>query len=178
MNPVILASGMKALEKIDFKKTAMYVGGALLLIIMVLVVRKMIKKAKEDKKDEDYLQLVEDSIVVTDLSYSEIDYQSMAKALEQHFADTGLSGGWQGVNQKGIYEVMERMKTNADIEKLIAVYGKRPAKDISFAGPLFAGLVKEKEYTLNAAMSSLLTNGERKKVNEILKENGLTYKFS
>lgn len=169
---------LELISKIDIKKTAMYVGGALLLIILFLVVRKMIKKSKAEKRDEDYLNLVNESIVVSDLTYNEVEYQTMANSLEQHFNDTGLSGGWFGVNQKGVYEVMKQMKSNADVQKLIDVYGKRPAKDISIAGPMFAGLVKEKDYMLPEAMSQLLTNGERKKVNEILTENGVTFQFN
>lgn len=174
----------KAIEfisKIDIRKTAMYVGGVLLLIVLFLVARRMIRKAKAERRaeerDEDYLNLVEKNVVVSDLTYADVEYHTMANSLEQYFNDTGLSGGWYGVNQKGIYDIMEKMKSNADIQRLIEVYGKRPAKDISFAGPLFAGMVKEKDYTLPEAMAILLTNGERRKVNKILEENGLTFYF-
>lgn len=173
MNPKYL----EILNKVDVKKTAMYVGGALLLIALFLVVRKMIRKAKNDRRDDDYLDLVNKGVDTAALSYTEVEYQTMATSLECHFADTGLSGGWHGVNRQGVYDVMKQMRTNADVQKLIDVYGKRPAKDISMAGPLFSGLVKEKEYMLPEAMAQLLTNGERKKVNAILEENGVTFQF-
>lgn len=168
---------LELISKIDVKKTAMYVGGVMLLIVLFLVARRMIRKAKAEKRDEDYLNLVEENIDVPNLTYTDVEYHTLANSLEQHFNDTGLSGGWYGVNQRGVYDIMEKMKSDADIHKLIDVYGVRPAKDISFAGPLFAGLVKEKDYKLPDAMTALLTNGERRNVNDILEKNGLTFSF-
>lgn len=167
----------KIVEKTDVKKTAMYVGAALLLVLLYFVVRKKIKEYKEDKKDEKYLNLIEETIVTSDLSYSEAEYHTMANALEEYFGDTGLSGGMLGVNQKGVYDVMKRLKNNSDLEKLSVVFGVRKFKDISFWSPMFAFAAKEKNYNLASAMAQLLTNGERHKVNDILKENGITIQY-
>lgn len=171
MNPMLVA---KVIEKVDVKKTAMYIGGALLLVILFLYVRKKIREAKEDRRDDEYLQLVQNSVTATDLNYSDAEYLAMADALEQYFGDTGLSAGLLGVNQKGVYSVMEKMKSNSDLSRLEVVFAKRNLKDLSIASPMFSALVKAKPYTLNEAMTQLLTTGELKKVNKILAKNGLT----
>ena len=177
MNPLLITAGVKAVEKINFKKTALYVGVALAVIALFFYIRKKVKEYKAEKKDEDYIKTVEGDIVSSGLSYSESEYLAMADSLEQHFGDTGLSAGFLGVNQKGVYEVMRRMKSNSDINKLQVVFGVRKFKDLSLLSPMLASLAKEKDYTLVEAVTQLLTSGERKKVNEILAENGLTYQF-
>lgn len=166
------------MKKVDVKKAAFYIGVFLLLVILALAVRRMIRKVKAESKDDDYLDLVSENIVTANLSYSEVDYATMADALEQHFSDTGVSGGMFGVNQKGIYEIMGRMKTNDDVHKLIEVFGTRDFKDVSMTGAMFSFLVKERTCTLPEAITYMLTNGERRKVNDILEKNGLTYKFN
>ena len=166
------------LKNVNVKKTAIYVGGALLLVIMALYVRKKIREAKAEKKTENYLKLVQQGVTVSDLSYSEADYLSMADALYQHFSDTGLSAGFLGVNQKGVYGIMEMMHSDSDISQLEVAFGERKLKDLSLWGPAFSFLAKAKPYTLNEAMVQLLTNGERKKVNEILEKNGLKKRYN
>lgn len=165
------------IKDVNIRKAAMYVGGALILIILFLYVRKKVREAKEENRTDDYLKLVEDNIVSSDLNYSQADYQTMANTLYQHFSDTGLSAGFLGVNQKGVYDVMSRLKSDSDYNQLAVAFGSRKLKDLSIAGTTLAFLVREKPYTLTDAMTQLLTNGERKKVNKILKGNGLTIEF-
>lgn len=177
MDAKLIQSALSVAGQLNLKKIVMYAGGAMLLVIMALVVKKKIKEYKAEKKDDDYLKLVADSVVASDASYSEAEYYSMADALEQHFSDTGLSAGFLGVNQKGVYDVMRRMKSNTDIGKLEVAFGVRNFKDYSIVSPALGFLVKEKAYKLNEALTQLLTNGERREVNEILKENGVTYQY-
>lgn len=177
MNTSILTSALNIAEKIDIRKIAVYVAVALAIVVLFFYGRKKVKEYKAEKKDEDYIKTVEGDIVASGLSYSESEYLAMADSLEQHFGDTGLSAGFLGVNQKGVYDVMRRMKTSSDVQKLEVAFGVRRFKDLSITSPAFAFLAKEKDYTLNEAMTQLLTNGERREVNEILQESGITRQF-
>ena len=47
MNPLVAT---QLLKNINVKKTAMYVGGALVLVLLILYVRKKIDEAQEAKK--------------------------------------------------------------------------------------------------------------------------------
>lgn len=174
MNPLMMTQLAK---NVNVKKIMMYAGGALALVIMALYVRKKIREAKEEKRTENYLNLVQQGVTVTDLNYGEVDYLSMAESLYQHFSDTGLSAGILGVNQKGVYSVMEMMKSDSDLSQLEVAFGERYLKDLSLWSPAMSFLAKEKPYTLHEAMVQLLTNGERKKVNKILEKNGLTKRY-
>lgn len=165
-----------ALRKIDLQKTSLYVGGALLLVILLLVVRKMIRKAKAERKDEELQELVEKAVVDSELSYPEAQYVTMADSLESYLAARGFDGGLLGADQAGVYDIMGMMYSDADIYKLINVFGTRQLKDKSLI--LIVDWLKPKQdYNLPGAIAAMLTKGERRKVNEILRENGLTYQF-
>lgn len=158
---------LELISKIDIKKTAMYVGGALLLITLFLVVRKMIKKYQAEKKDEEYQKMIASSVNTSDLTYNEADYMTMAETLLSYLSDT--RAGWAGVDEDGIFDVMGRMKTDSDIYKLINAFGKQEIRK--------RWQTKTEEYTLPGAIAYFLDQGERDEVNEILAENGLTYRF-
>lgn len=158
---------LELISKIDIKKTAMYVGGALLLIALFLVVRKMIKKYQAEKKDEEYQKMIASSVNTSDLTYNEADYMTMAETLLSYLSDT--RAGWAGVDEDGIFDVMGRMKTDSDIYKLINAFGKQEIRK--------RWQTKTEEYTLPGAIAYFLDQGERDEVNEILAENGLTYRF-
>jgi len=158
---------LELISKIDIKKTAMYVGGALLLIALFLVVRKMIKKYQAEKKDEEYQKTIASSVNTSDLTYNEADYMTMAETLLSYLSDT--RAGWAGVDEDGIFDVMGRMKTDSDIYKLINAFGKQEIRK--------RWQTKTEEYTLPGAIAYFLDQGERDEVNEILAENGLTYRF-
>ncbi|MBQ8761349.1 MAG: hypothetical protein IJZ06_08020 [Bacteroidales bacterium] len=171
MNPKYL----EILNKVDVKKTAMYVGGALLLIALFLVVRKMIRKAKEEAAVDELMDKYEEASGVEPLTYPEVEYSTMADSIYTHLHASVLSlnGGFTGVNQKGVYDVMSRMKKDVDVYKLISVYGVREYKKPGYfyiSGRPSAGLP--------ATLLDVMTRGEIKEINEILKENGLTYQFS
>lgn len=158
---------LELISKIDIKKTAMYVGGALLLIALFLVVRKMIKKYQAEKMDEEYQKMIASSVNTSDLTYNEADYMTMAETLLSYLSDT--RAGWAGVDEDGIFDVMGRMKTDSDIYKLINAFGKQEIRK--------RWQTKTEEYTLPGAIAYFLDQGERDEVNEILAENGLTYRF-
>lgn len=157
------------LKNINPKKAAYISAGVLLLIILALVVRKMIRKAKAEKRDEELQEIIEDSIIVPDLTYTEAQYVIMADNLKSYLGDKGLSGGFIGVNQAGVYDVMKMMKKDSDILKLINVFGKHSFRKMFTIGT--------EEYTLPGAITALMTRGEVKKINKIFEDNGLTYRF-
>ncbi|MBQ3594923.1 MAG: hypothetical protein II981_05900 [Bacteroidales bacterium] len=91
----------------------------------------------------------------------------MAETLLSYLSDT--RAGWAGVDEDGIFDVMGRMKTDSDIYKLINAFGKQEIRK--------RWQTKTEEYTLPGAIAYFLDQGERDEVNEILAENGLTYRF-
>lgn len=161
MNPKYL----EILNKVDVKKTAMYVGGALLLIVLYIYVRKKIMEYKADKKDEEYQRSVGKSIDSSVLTYNDADYLTMANALESYLADT--RAGWAGVDEDGIFNIMEKMKNNSDVAKLITAFGKRNLRK--------RWQTKTDEYDLPSALAYFLDQGERDEIEEIFETNGVTY---
>lgn len=172
MNPLLLT---EVLKNVNVKKTAMYVGGALLLIIMALYVRKKVNDAREERaeaqKIKEYNESIETAIAEGNLSYPVADYKIMADQVFMYLIEANpLNGGLLGVNQKGIYSIMEKMKTNADVYKLIEAFGVRELR------PPYK-LWGKQPHTLPTAFAEILFKGEREKVNEILTEKGLTVTF-
>lgn len=161
MNPKYL----ELLSKVDVKKTAMYVGGVLLLIVLYIYVRKKIKEYKADKKNEEYQKAVENSIDSSALTYKDADYLTMANSLEAYLADT--RAGWAGVDEDGIFNIMKKMKNNSDVAKLITAFGKRSLRK--------RWQTKTAEYDLPSALAYFLDQGERDEIEKIFKENGVTY---
>lgn len=166
MNPVYL----EMLKKVDVKKTAMYVGGALLLIILILYVRKKIKEAKAEKESEKIIEQYE-SISSPELrSYSDVEYKTLADSIYTHIHASVLSlnGGLTGVNQKGIYDVMSMMKTDDDFNMLVASYGTR-----EYRKPGYFYIGGRPKAMLPATLLDVMSRGEIKEINEILSKNGL-----
>lgn len=158
---------LKLANKVDIKKTAITIGVILLLVIIYLVIRKMIRKAKAEKQDEKLINVINDSVVTSNLTYTEAEYAIMAASLRTYFTDQ--NSGLLGIDQKGIYDVMGRMKTNDDVAIMIEKFGTiEYRKNFTFG---------KETYNLVEAMSKLLTAGERRQVNNILKENGVTFQF-
>ena len=168
MNPLLAATGMKALEKIDFNKVLTAIGGLLLLIVIVITIKKYQKKYKSESQQNSYLDSVSREIVTSNLSYGMSWYDgkavTLANALDASF---GNNGGWLGCDQKTVYEVMKEMKTRDDVIKLEEAFGTREL-NASF-------LKKKKPMLLREAIQNLMTTSEHKKVNKILKDNGIDY---
>lgn len=167
---------LELIKNVNVKKTAIYVGCVLLLIIMALYVRKKINEAKEEKaaaqKLQEYNQSIEAAIVEGGaLSYSEADYKIMADQLFVYLTEDGiLQGGLMGVNQKGIYAIMEKMNTDADVYKLIEAFGTRELR-----APY--ALWGKELHTLPSAFAEILFKSERNIINEILTQKGLKNPF-
>ena len=89
---------------------------------------------------------------------------TLANALDASF---GNNGGWMGCDQKTVYEVMKQLKTKDDVVQLEKSFGTRELNA--------SWLKKKKPMLLREAIQNLMTTKEHKKVNEILKENGIDY---
>ena len=50
MNPLLAATGMKALDKIDFNKVLAAIGGSLPVIVIVITIKKYQKKYKSESQ--------------------------------------------------------------------------------------------------------------------------------
>lgn len=168
MNPLLAASGMKALEKIDFNKVLAAIGGLLLVIVIVITIKKYKKKYKSESQQSSYLDSVSREIDTSNLSYGLTWYDgktvTLANALDASF---GNNGGWLGCDQKTVYEIMKELKTKDDVVQLEKSFGTRELNA--------SWLKKKKPMLLREAIQNLMTTKEHKKVNKILKENGIDY---
>lgn len=158
---------MKLANKVDLTKTAFAVGGLLLLVIMFLWVKKKIGEAKEKSKNDEYLKKINASIDGSSLRFSDVEYMTMSDSLYSYLSDT--RAGYAGVDEDGVYSVMERLRTDADIEKLIAVFGQKEIRR--------RWQTKSHIYTLPGAISALMSQKERNKINDILENNGIKFQF-
>lgn len=158
---------IKLAGKLDITKMAYTIGGILLIIIMVIYIRKKISEAKTEKKNAEYLNDIAASINASNLTYTSVEYQTMADSLYSYLSDT--RAGYAGVDEDGVYDIMSRLKTNDDVEKLIVVFGNKEIRKRWQA--------KSNIYTLPGAISALMSQKERDKINKRLEENGITFKF-
>ena len=158
---------MKLANKVDLTKTAFAVGGLLLLVIMFLWVKKKIGEAKAESQNAEYLKKMNASIDRSDLRFKDVEYQTMADSLFSYLSDT--RAGYAGVDEDGVYSVMERLKTDADVERIIVVFGSKEIRK--------RWQTKSHVYTLPGAISALMSQKERDKINDIFEKNGITFKF-
>lgn len=168
MNPLVAVAGTKALEKIDFNKIFAAMGGLLLVIVIVITIKKYQKKYKSEGQQSSYLDSVSREIDTYNLSYGQTWYDgkavTLANALDASF---GNNGGWLGCDQKTVYEIMKELKTKDDVVQLEKSFGTRELNA--------SWLKKKKPMLLREAIQNLMTTSEHKKVNNILKENGIDY---
>ena len=164
MNP---STVMKIASKVDVAKIAYTAGGVMLLIIMFLYIKKKLQESREEDKNNEYLRQIDASINDSDLRFSDVDYMTMSDSLYSYLSDT--RAGYAGVDEDGVYSVMERLRTDADIEKLIAVFGQKEIRR--------RWQTKSHIYTLPGAISALMSQKERNKINDILENNGIKFQF-
>lgn len=167
MNPLVF----KAVEKINWNKLIAAVAGLVVLIVIIIIIRKLKKKSAAEAANDAYLKLLTGNIATNNLSYDypawyEARAISLASALDASF---GNNGGLAGCDQKSVYEIMEQLRTKDDAMQLELSFGTRELNS--------SWLKKKKAMTLLQAIQELMTTREHKKVNEILKENGIEYSF-
>lgn len=156
---------MKALESLGKigRKTYILIGVAIVVIVAAaLVIRRK-------RKSEKNLKVIEEEVVQGNLSYAASQYSVFADGIESNLSDKGISAGLFGVNQKGVYEVFRKMKTDDDVKQLIVAFGTREFRKAYTFG--------KHDCTLPQALSLLMTTGEIREINKILKENNINYQF-
>ena len=100
--------------KIDRRAMA-YIGMAAAAAAVVTAAVIIVRRTRRKDASEEALQQIEASVQHENLTYSPEQYIVLADALEGHLSDNGLSGGLLGVNQKGVYEVFRKLKTDDDL---------------------------------------------------------------
>lgn len=147
----------------SWARGAVVVGGA---VVGYTVLNRLLKKEPEKQEPnaagDKLAQLAQMGIYP---NYSRAQLESFSNAIVQAIWDCGT-------DETAIYNVMRAMKNEADIYSLINVYGVREYKGC-FEN--FFGLVSR---SLSGAISSELDAGEKRKVNEILRGNGITFQFA
>lgn len=159
---------MKAIETLKSVngKTYMTIGLTVIVIVAaVLIIRRVRRKSESEKGIEE----VGKTIQTENLTYELPQYSTFADDIESNLSDKGITAGLLGVNQKGVYEVFGKMKTNDDVKQVIVAFGTRKFRKAYTFG--------RHDCTLSQALSLLMTTGEIRNINEILKENNITYQF-
>lgn len=175
---------MKLSKSIFKSDTAKYIyigAGVILAIVIVVWIVKKIRKSD----DEISLKKILKQIDGNNKSYSDAQYVTWAdemalylgaKPTDETVAAFGgpvgfslTSAGLYGVNQQGIYQIMDKMKTVDDVLALISAFGIRTIRK--------AWRWTSTTGNLNTFMSDFLTIAEKQEVNEILADNGVNYNF-
>ena len=137
-------------------KTLKLAGKWLLIIMLVMVVSILvyfgIKRLKKDNEEKSYQKEIDQQIKPANLTYTELEYKSMADMLY-----TAMKG--MGTDEDMIYSVFAKLKTEDDYLKLRSVFGIRDNEKLE---QWIAGEMNVKE---------------RKKLNDILEVNGISPKF-
>lgn len=137
-------------------------------IVAFFVIRKIWRKISESIDRKKLVEKMNQDIVETELSFSNAQYLQFAQSVYEALNDK-TSGFW-GVDQVKIYEVYRQMKNPSDILKLHDAFGTR---EIDTAWTMGA----DGSYTLAAALPRLLTKGQLRELNSILRENGVNFSY-
>ena len=73
------------------------------------------------------------------------------------------------MNQKGVYEVFRKLKTDDDLKRLYTAFGIRTFRKQFTIG--------RRELNMAQALGLLMTSGEVEVINDILSENGLNMRL-
>lgn len=138
----------------------------LLVLIMInnAIRRRRVSNIQEDNNLEE----------VQALTYHIKKYNDFARKLEAAFKNASSYNdttmvtptAWLGTKTEWVYEVFKEMKTREDILQLILAYGKRQT-NWWFSGAM----------TLIEAIDDELNDSEILKLNSIIKNNGINFKF-
>jgi hypothetical protein len=127
-----------------------------LIIAIYFTVNSAIKKIGEKQTEKQAGKEVNKS----NLTYSQSQYEAFADKLEDAVT-------YWGTDETAIYNVMDAMKTKDDILNLIAAFGTR----------MIYGFFSKEEMNLVTALNRDLKNKEIDRINNILANNGIDYKF-
>lgn len=93
--------------------------------------------------------------------------QSYADGQYNVFADSLYSAFiyWAGTDEDTIYSIMDKMKNNLDVSKLIQAFGTRRQEFTTM------------QYSLGAFITDEMGTSEVAKINQIFANKGITYRF-
>ena len=93
--------------------------------------------------------------------------QSYADGQYNVFADSLYSAFiyWAGTDEDTIYSIMDKMKNNLDVSKLIQAFGTRRQEFTTM------------QYSLGAFITDEMSSSEVAKINNIFANKGITYRF-
>lgn len=171
MNPIVLVSGMKALEKVNWKKATI----TLAAVVAIVLIARYIKKWKAGQADKELLEqrmnYNDETLDASRLYFDPTWYVNSAELLHGHLTAEFLSGGggWGGCNQQGVYDIMGNLKSDDDFKELSRCYGIRKVRS--------SRLSSWQEKDLVGSMSVCMTSGEIEKVREILRKNNIIVNF-
>ncbi|HEX4851996.1 MAG TPA: hypothetical protein VFV08_14375 [Puia sp.] len=149
-----------------FGRTAIVLTGTVISVAVGISIWNKIKKDKAIAAQLD--EAKKNAAAVTGLAN---------KGLGPTIADNQMEGYAQqlvqafngcGTDEQTIYGVIAALANEADLDKLIAVYGAR-----AYDGCMWG----TNNYSLSEAMTSELDGAEIAHVNEILASKGITYRF-
>lgn len=145
----------------------------MLSIVLFLLVLIMINNIIRRRRVSD-IQESNNTDAIDALSYHIKKYNDYARKLEAAFKNASSYSNatmvtptaWLGTKTEWVFEVFRDMKTREDILQLILAYGKRQT-NWWFSGAM----------TLMQAIDDELNDNEILKLNKIIKQNGIDFKF-
>jgi hypothetical protein len=144
-------------------KGIVVVGGGL---IAYLTLNKLLKAAPPDAGEPNAAG------EALNVLASQGTYPTYTQAQYEGFANAIVQAVWDcGTDEDAIYNVMQSLQNDADVLKLIQVYGIREYKGC------FENFFSLVSRSLTATLSSELDASEKREVNNILKSKGITYQF-
>jgi hypothetical protein len=112
----------------------------------------------DEKKEKEREQAIKDSIDWSNISYSKSQYNAFCETIW-----TGLYGNPLTEDERVVWSVFKKMKTNDDVKCLKLYYGRRKAGTLLFP----------KQSTLSESLAEVFTANELNTCNYLLKRNGL-----
>ena len=166
-------------------KGAIVVGGVIATYYLVRLVVKlpsMISRGSKDRKEDSAWNQEFDQLNQGDERATLTKAEFLAMASSIHRAMDGY-----GTDEETIYDAFRRIKNDTDFAGLMAAYGKRTISSgrgnifqADFKGRLIPALRDElgTDYPYTEGLTAWLKGtDEAKKVNSILKKNGVTYRI-
>lgn len=150
---LIFVIGVAVLIFVVFKK----LGRTLLDFIDSISGKK--QQEIDEKKETEREEALKDSIDWTNISYSKSQYNSFCETIH-----TGLFGNPLTEDERVVWSVFKKMKTNDDVKCLKLFYGRRSAGTLFFP----------KQSTLSEALAEVFSANELNTCNYLLKQNGIT----
>lgn len=129
MNPILISSAVEAGKNSkggfsgiikEINKPVIIIIVAVIIAVVVFLIVKKIRKASSERENRDYLTGVKGNIDPNETSFSGPEYRDMAEKLFDAFNGPGTKNDvWKSV--------FGRMRTNSDVNQLIAAFGFRKA---------------------------------------------------